>query len=248
MNRPVTPRHLFGPVFSRRLGRSLGVDLVPFKTCSYDCVYCECGATTCLSVTRQEFFPVREVLDELDKFLESSPGLDYITLSGDGEPTLSLSLGEVIRHIRNQYPSYRIAVLTNASLLGVPQVRLDLRSADLVLPTFSTMEEETFRAIHRPVPGITARSILDGIVQFRREFSGEIWLEVFIIPGMNTSDDELAELRRVIPLIHPDRIQVNTLDRPGTEGWVNPASQEEIERVLSVLGLTDSEGLASEYH
>lgn len=242
------PDHLFGPVFSRRLGHSLGIDLVPFKTCTYDCIYCECGATTGMSATRQEFFPVREVLDELDHYLVSSPGLDYITFSGDGEPTLSLSIGEVIRYLRVRYPSYRIAVLTNASLLNDPAVRLDLLSADLVLPTFSTGNEDTFRAIHRPISGITAQSVLEGIIQFRKEFSGKIWLEVFIIPGMNTSDREMGDLRRVISMMGPDRVQINTLDRPGTERWVSPASLLEIERVLSCLGIMGAEGLESEYH
>jgi wyosine [tRNA(Phe)-imidazoG37] synthetase (radical SAM superfamily) len=128
---------LFGPVHSRRLGRSLGIDLVPFKTCTYNCVYCECGPTTVESIERGEFFPIREVLAELRDYLSGSPELDFITFSGSGEPTLSSSIGEVIRFLKDSYPSYRIAVLTNGSLFWRPDVRGELLPADVILPTLS---------------------------------------------------------------------------------------------------------------
>ncbi|HSQ94347.1 MAG TPA: radical SAM protein, partial [Methanoregula sp.] len=195
--------HLFGPVSSRRLGRSLGIDLVPFKTCTYDCVYCECGATTEASGQRQEFFPVGEVLKELSHFLSSSPTLDFITFSGSGEPTLSLSIGEVICFLKDRYPAYRVAVLTNGTLLTDPDVRKDLLKADVVLPTLSTVNETTFRRIHRTVPEIDVAGIIDGLERFRREYAGEIRLEVFIIPGLNTTDSELAGLRDAVHLIRP---------------------------------------------
>ncbi len=227
--------HIFGPVSSRRLGRSLGIDLVPFKTCTYNCVYCECGATTHLTTGRKTFFPVEELYAELSDFLSSSPILDFITFSGSGEPTLSLSIGEVIRFLKDNYPSYRVAVLTNGSLLSDPDVRRDLLSADIVLPTLSTVVKQTFSKIHRPDPKISLESMLTGLVQFRREYSGEIWLEVFIIPGINTSDEELAGLLKIIREIKPDRVQLNTLDRPGTEEWVLPANRAELDRVQRML-------------
>ena len=227
--------HIFGPVSSRRLGRSLGIDLVPFKTCTYNCVYCECGATTHLTTRRKTFFPVEELYAELTAFLSSSPILDFITFSGSGEPTLSLSIGEVIRFLKDNYPSYRVAVLTNGSLLSDPDVRRDLLSADIVLPTLSTVVKQTFLKIHRPDPEIPLESMLMGLVQFRKEYSGEIWLEVFIIPGINTSDEELAGLLEIIREIKPDRVQLNTLDRPGTEEWVLPANRAELDRVQRML-------------
>jgi wyosine [tRNA(Phe)-imidazoG37] synthetase (radical SAM superfamily) len=141
--------HIFGPVHSRRLGRSLGVDLVPFKTCSYDCVYCECGHTTNEIVERCEFFPTKDVLEELHDYLSPSPRLDFITFSGSGEPTLSSTIGKVIQFIKSAFPSYRIAVLTNGSLLWRPDVRKDLLLADIVLPTLSSVFESTFQRIHR---------------------------------------------------------------------------------------------------
>jgi wyosine [tRNA(Phe)-imidazoG37] synthetase (radical SAM superfamily) len=237
--------HLFGPVSSRRLGRSLGIDLVPFKTCTYDCVYCECGATTVETIQRQEFFPADEVIGELSLYLSQSPSLDYITFSGSGEPTLSLSIGRVIRFLKERFPRYRIAVLTNGSLLSDPGVRRDLLPADVVLPTLSTINEETFRRIHRPAPGIGAAEILDAILQFRREYTGQIWLEVFIIPGINTSDEELAGLHDAIHRIHPDRVQLNTLDRPGTEDFVRPATPAELERIAQVLDYAGTETVDS---
>lgn len=230
--------HLFGPVHSRRLGRSLGIDLVPVKTCSFDCVYCECGHTTRETTERQEFFPLREVLEELRTYLSSAPVLDFITFSGSGEPTLSTSIGDVICFLKESYPQYRVAVLTNGSLFWRFDVRNDLMQADLVLPTLSSVFEETFSRIQRPAPGIHVAEVIEGLIQFRREYAGEIWLEVFIIPGINTSRRELEGLRVAIEQIAPDKVQVNTLDRPGTEHWVRPASPAELERIRGALGIS----------
>lgn len=228
-------QHIFGPVSSRRLGRSLGIDLVPFKTCTYNCVYCECGATTRRTTRREIFFPIDELYAELAEFLSSSPPLDFITFSGSGEPTLSLSIGDVIRFLKDNYPSYRVAVLTNGSLLSDPDVRRDLLPADVILPTLSTVVKQTFLKIHRPDPGISLERMLKGLVQFRKEYSGEIWLEVFIIPRINTSDEEIAGLLEIIREIKPDRVQLNTLDRPGTEEWVLSANRSELDRVQRML-------------
>lgn len=238
--------YLFGPVYSRRLGRSLGIDLVPLKTCTYDCVYCECGRTTSMTTTRQDFFPLPDIIQEIDEYLSTSPRLDYVTLAGSGEPTLSTRLGPVIRHLKTAWPAYRIAVLTCGSLLTVPEVRNEILDADVVIPTLSTGIEKTFNQIHRPAPGISCCRIVDGIIRFRDQFSGEIWLEVFIIPGVNTSDIELSALRRAICRIHADRVQINTLDRPGTCMWVTPASPEELLRIRKILNCQNTEIIPSE--
>jgi wyosine [tRNA(Phe)-imidazoG37] synthetase (radical SAM superfamily) len=235
--------HLFGPVLSRRLGRSLGVDLVPYKVCSFDCVYCECGDTTKVVLEREDFFPVEEVLDELEDYLSRSPVLDHITFSGSGEPTLSLSIGMCIRYLKERFPSYRVAVLTNGTLLWKEDVRSDLLEADIVLPTLSSAIEETYRRIHRPAPGLIVKLIIAGIEQFRKEYKGEIWLEIFIIPGINTTKTELEALRKAIQRIHPDRVQLNTLDRPGTESWVIPASPGELLKIRDMLGLAGVEAV-----
>jgi wyosine [tRNA(Phe)-imidazoG37] synthetase (radical SAM superfamily) len=210
-------------------------------------VYCECGATTRLTAKRQAFFPVEEVVSELSHFLSTSPSLDFITFSGDGEPTLSLSIGQVIRYLKEQFPAYRVAILTNGSLLSDPVVRKDLLPADVVLPTLSSVCEETFRAINRPVPSAGSTAAIEGLIRFRREYPGEIWLEIFIIPGLNTTDAELAGLKDAIRRIRPDRVQLNTLDRPGTEGWVRPASPEDLARIAGVLDYAGTDAVKSTF-
>jgi wyosine [tRNA(Phe)-imidazoG37] synthetase (radical SAM superfamily) len=227
----MTENHIFGPVMSRRLGRSLGIDLLPFKTCSYDCVYCECGATTHITTKRAEFFPTEEVISQLDTVLRERPTLDYITFAGSGEPTLSLSIGRIIRHLKTAYPEYKVAVLTNGSLLGNKEVAADLSQADLVIPTLTSTSQETFEKIHRPDTCLLIKTIISDILEFRKEFHGEIWLEIFLIPDLNTSLEELASLRDVIDKIQPARIQLNTLDRPAAEDWVTAPGPDELENI-----------------
>ncbi|MEN6395527.1 MAG: radical SAM protein [Methanoregula sp.] len=227
----MTANHIFGPVCSRRLGRSLGIDLLPFKTCSYNCVYCECGATNHLTTARSEFFPAGEVIAELDTVLAQKPTLDYVTLAGSGEPTLSLSLGKIITHLKTTYPEYPVAVLTNGSLFSDPDVRSDVSKADLVIPTLTSTNQETFERIHRPAPGLSVTRIIRGLVELRKEFSGQLWLEVFLVPPLNTSAGELAATRDAIAEIRPDRIQINTLDRPATEAWVTAPDPVELRRI-----------------
>lgn len=233
--------HLFGPVSSRRLGHSLGIDLVPYKVCSFDCVYCEVGRTTCKTTERREFFPPSELEDELARFFSTDTALDFLTLSGSGEPTLSLSLGRVIAFSKSRFPSYPLAVLTNGSLLWDREVQRELLFADVVLPTLCTVDEETFQRIHRPAPGLTIEKIIRGLREFRTVYKGEIWLEVFLIPGVNMDRDHLSALGDEIGRIHPDRVQLNTLDRPGTEAWVRPAGRKELDEAARILGLPCTE-------
>lgn len=232
----MTQKHIFGPVLSRRLGLSLGVDLIPFKTCSYDCAYCECGHTTNKTITRQDFFPAEEVTAELCDVLSSHPHLDSITLAGSGEPTLSRSLGPVIAFVKREYPEYTMSVLTNGSLMSDAGVREELALADRVIPTLTSVSQETFERIHRPHSSLRIEEIIEGMVQFRTLNSGALWLEVFVIPNVNTTDAELEGLKAAIEQINPDLVQLNTLDRPSAEGWVEAATDAELERVRDVLG------------
>ncbi|MCK9308387.1 MAG: radical SAM protein [Methanoculleus sp.] len=229
-------RYLFGPVPSRRLGISLGIDLVPYKTCAFDCIYCECGQTTNLTCERREYVPTDRVIAELDDYLATAPDLDYVTFAGSGEPTLHTGIGEIIAFIKDRYPRYRVAVLTNSAFLTDPEVRAALMQADLVVPSLDAVSEEVFERINRPCPGLTAGQVLAGVVTFAREFPGEVWLEVFIVPGENDTEEELLRLRDAVAAIGPDRVQVNTLDRPGTEIWVQPATPGAVERIASMLG------------
>lgn len=229
-------RHIFGPVLSRRLGLSLGVDLVPFKVCSYDCAYCECGHTTDLTLKRKTFVPAGVVMAELRTVLASRPALDTITLAGSGEPTLSLALGPVIAAIKREFPEYTVSVLTNGSLLSDPAVQDELLPADRVIPTLSSVSQQTFERIHHPHPSLKIDTIIDGMIGFRKRYTGQLWLEIFIIPGLNTTDEELDGLKAAVARIRPDYIQLNTLDRPPADTWVRPASADELERVREYLG------------
>jgi len=219
-------KHLFGPVMSRRLGVSLGVDVVPYKYCPLNCVYCEVQSTTNLSTRREEFFSTKEIIDELDTFLATAPYLDYITFSGAGEPTLNSGLGEIVQYIKTNYPGYKLALLTNGVLLGDAQVRSEVLSCDIVLPSLDSATQEGYSKVNRPCPGLMADDLINGLVQFRKEYIGKMWLEVFFIPGVNDNEGELEALATAIARIVPDLVQLNSLDRPGAEDWVTPMSVE----------------------
>jgi len=234
-------KHIFGPVLSRRLGLSLGIDLIPFKTCTYDCAYCECGHTTDKTVTRRNYFPAEEVMTELRTVLSSHPALDSVTFAGSGEPTLALSLGPVIAAIKREFPDHTVSVLTNGSLLSDRSVQDELLPADRVIPTLSSVSQKTFENIHHPHPSLKIEKIIGGMIEFRKKYTGQLWLEVFIVPGLNTTNVELAGLRSAISRIQPDRIQLNTLDRPPAEEWIGAASDTDLERIRKVLDLPGNE-------
>ncbi len=228
-------RHIFGPVPSRRLGFSLGIDLVPLKTCTLNCVYCECGETTNLTVERKNYIPLEEVFNELEDYLEKKPQLDYITFSGSGEPTLHAGIGEVVDFIKGNYPGYRLCLLTNSTLLNDETVRAQINRVDLIIPSLDAATENTFQQINRPNPIINCNQLNEGLIQLRHEYSGEIWLEVFIVPGLNDTSKELVSLKKAIKKIKPDLVQVGTLDRPGTEEWVESADQSKMEEIAFFL-------------
>ncbi|MCA1792751.1 MAG: radical SAM protein [Desulfotignum sp.] len=228
-------RHLFGPVLSRRLGISLGVDLVTHKICSMNCVYCECGETTVLTNERRQYVSCEDVCRELDHYWAYNDDPDYITFSGSGEPTLNIGLGQVIAHITKKKPGIQVAVLTNATLMGDPGVRAELALADLVVPSVDAVSPETFYRINRPCTSIQPADMIEGIADFRKQFSGDVWLEIFVLPGINDTPKELALLKTAIQKIQPHRVQLNTLDRPGTVSTLRPATPQELERVIHIL-------------
>jgi len=230
-------RHLFGPVPSRRLGMSLGIDLVPRKVCSFDCVYCEVGATTLLTLEKKEYVLLDRIKEELTQFFAENPDPEFITFSGSGEPTLNSRIGEVIALVRQIKRSIPIAVLTNGSMLHEPIVRDALLDADVVLPSLDAATQEVFEKINRPAKGLTIETYIQGIVEFRREFIGKMWLEVFILPGYNDTENELIALKKAIQQINPDSVQLNTLDRPGTVANLRGAMREELESIISFWDL-----------
>jgi len=225
-------RYVFGPVPSRRLGRSLGVDLVPFKTCSYDCIYCQLGRTTSKTIDRREWVPLAEVVDEVQKRLSSEP--DYITLSGSGEPTLHGRVGELIARIK-EITDIPVAVLTNGSLLWQADVRQQLLGADLVVPSLDAGDESMFRLVNRPHQGVSFEQMLAGLIGFRRQFRGEYWLEVFILGAYTSIPAELSKLAECVGRIRPDRVQLNTVTRPPAEKHAVGVSPERLAEFRSVF-------------
>ncbi len=237
-------KHIFGPVPSRRLGISLGIDLVTHKICSLDCLYCECGKTTLSTLERREYVKFEDVKKELDYYWKHNADPDYITFSGSGEPTLNSRLGDVIEYIKEEKPKIMVAVLTNSTLFFDPDVQKELLKADLVIPSLDAASKMGFERINRPKKGLEVRSIVSGIETFANQYKGRLWLEVLILPGINDSKTDLLQLKTAIEKINPDRVQINTLDRPGTVLDLKPASKSDLEKVIQTIGFHNTEIVA----
>jgi wyosine [tRNA(Phe)-imidazoG37] synthetase (radical SAM superfamily) len=229
-------QHIYGPVPSRRLGRSLGIDLVPHKICTYDCIYCQIGKTTKRTLLRKEYVPVKEVLKEVELFLqeEFSP-IDHFSLSGSGEPTLHSKIGSVIKEIK-AISSIPIAVITNGSLLFQKKVREDLLGADIVLPSLDAVTSDAFQRINRPHPKLSVEKVIEGIAEFRKVYNGQIWLEILFCKGFNDTSIELQKMKEAVKRIQPDLIHINTVVRPPSEDWVKPLSQKGLEKIKAFFG------------
>jgi wyosine [tRNA(Phe)-imidazoG37] synthetase (radical SAM superfamily) len=181
-------------------------------------------------VERREYVPTAGVIRELDDFLAGHPPPDFVTFSGAGEPTLHVGIGTILAHVKAAHRA-PVALITNATLLYRAEVRRELRDFDVVLPSLDSATAAGLRQINRPHPDVGPEQIVDGLADFRQEFPGEIWLEIFLLHPLNTTDSELQRLQAAIDRIRPDRVQLNSLDRPGTETWVekvSPADQESI--------------------
>jgi wyosine [tRNA(Phe)-imidazoG37] synthetase (radical SAM superfamily) len=228
-------QYTYGPVPSRRLGRSLGVDIVPMKTCSLNCVYCQLRPTERTTRERAEYAPVDEVVEEVCRVLADGCAPDYVTLGGSGEPTLHAAFGRVAEGVRacTETP---IALITNGTMFHLPEVRAQCGAIDLVLPSLDAGDEETYRLMNRPDPELSLAMLVDGLAALREEFEGEIWLEVFLVEGVNTADDQLRAMRRCIERVRPDRVQLNTAVRPAAEAYVQPAPPHVMEHAREVLG------------
>ncbi len=227
--------HVFGPVPSRRLGRSLGVDPVPLKTCSFDCVYCQLGRTTRLTTERQAFVPAMELIADLQAVHDSGCRPDWVTLSGSGEPTLSTEIRETIAWAR-RHMDVPVAVLTNGSLLWRDDVRRDVSEADLLIPSLDAALPHTYRRLNRPCQELELDRIIEGLIAARRDCRGRMWLEVMLVAGFNDSEEQLRALRAAIDRIGPDAVQVNTVRRPPAEAEARPVAKAALERVAHALG------------
>jgi len=235
MNNKKTFANLYGPVPSRRLGFSLGIDFIPFKTCSLDCIYCQLGHVPDKIVTRKDYILASEVLSQIKEKIASGVRIDYITFSGSGEPTLNAEIGKLIRGIK-QLTKIPVAVLTNSTLLQHNEVRTALSAADLVVPSLDAVTQDVFEKINRPHPSIQISDILSGLKKFRREFKGKIWIEILLVKGINDSPLHLKKLKTVLEELHPDRVQLNSVVRPPAESFARPLSLDELEKIRDFLG------------
>jgi wyosine [tRNA(Phe)-imidazoG37] synthetase (radical SAM superfamily) len=228
-------KYLYGPVPSRRLGRSLGVDIVPAKVCTLDCVYCQIGRTTDKSVERKNYTDIEAVLAELKERLVRELKADFITISGSGEPTLHSRLGELINGIK-KITDIPVAIITNGTLLYRPDVRADCAKADVVLPSLDAGDEQTFQRINRPHTDISIEKLISGLCSFRKEFAGQIWLEVFFVEGLNTDSEQIDKIKSAVECICPDKVQLNTAVRPTAEPNVKSVDAEKLKSIADLLG------------
>jgi wyosine [tRNA(Phe)-imidazoG37] synthetase (radical SAM superfamily) len=231
----VKQRLIYGPVPSRRLGYSLGVDLVPHKVCSYDCIYCQLGRTKQKTIERKPYTPAEDILNQVHQKLKEGLAADYITLAGSGEPTLSTEIGPLIQGIK-KLTDIPIAVLTNGSLLGTREVREALMEADAVLPSLDAHDEEGFQTINRPHPEIRLESVLEGLLAFRKEYPGQIWLEVFILSGLNATPTDATHFKHWIDKMNPQKVHVNTAVRPSAETYARKVPAQEMATFCSIIG------------
>jgi wyosine [tRNA(Phe)-imidazoG37] synthetase (radical SAM superfamily) len=222
--------YLFGPVPSRRFQRSLGVDLTPRKTCTLDCIFCQLGRTTHKTMTRKEYVPTENVIMELGAWIKAGGKADYITLSGSGEPTLHSGFGEVLRFIRSQ-SSIPAVLLTNGTLLYLPEVQEAASYAHVVKVSLSGWDQASFEWVNRPHPELSFQQVIEGQKTFRARFKGQLWLEVFLVAGMNALPSEVAKIAALAEAIHPDRIHLNTSVRPPSEDFAVSVSKDRLERL-----------------
>ena len=231
--------YIFGPVPTRRLGQSLGIDPVPLKTCNWNCVYCQLGRSKPMVNERKDFFPADEILAEAkNALLAHQPGeIDWVTFVGSGETTLHASLGWLIREVK-KITRLPVAVITNGSLLYLPEVRQELLASDAVLPSLDAGTPELYQQINRPYPGLSFDSLLDGLITFSEEYQGKLWVEVMLVKDINDTEDQLSKIASALNRIKPDEVHIMQPTRPPVETWVKPPSEDGLRRASAILGNT----------
>ena len=227
-------KHLFGPLISRRFGRSLGVDLCPMKTCSYDCIFCQLGRTTKKTIIREEFFPLEEICDEIAHWVKTDGNAEYITLAGSGEPTLYSRFGELIDFIHSK-TDVPVLLLSNGSLFWQPEVREAAAKADVVKLSMSAWNQNLFENINRPDLSITFERMIEGEIAFRNEYKGKLILEVFLLLGINAIHTDVLKIAEFANKISPDTIHLNTVTRPAAEDFAYSVNQEELKEFAGLF-------------
>ncbi|MFH1692287.1 MAG: radical SAM protein [Candidatus Omnitrophota bacterium] len=248
-------RYIYGPVKSRRLGNSLGISVVDYKVCSYDCVYCQLKATTTKTLRRKKYIQPKDIIGEVREFLVSHQKhpvpkrrlswpvsqeslmehIDFITFSGSGEPTLNSCIGYLIKEVK-RLTSIPVVLITNSSTLMKRQVRKEILKADIIIPSLDAVTQDIFEKIDRPAKGIHVQDIINALVQLRKEYKGEIWLEIMLVKGLNDSFPYILQMKEVVQLIRPDKIHINSPVRPPAEGWVKPVSSAALKKIKQVFG------------
>lgn len=226
---------IFGPVPSRRLGFSLGVDTIPFKTCSLNCIYCQLGRTINKTIQRKEYIAADDILREIEEVLREGKRIDYITFSGSGEPTLNSEIRRMISRIK-ELTSIPLAILTNGTLLYQSRIREDLMEADLVIPSLDSVSQKIFEMVNRPHPSLKIDEIITGIDSFSQEFNGKVWLEIMVVKGINDSLEEIEKAAQVIKQMNLEKIQLNTVVRPPAEEFARPLTREDLKNIKTILG------------
>jgi wyosine [tRNA(Phe)-imidazoG37] synthetase (radical SAM superfamily) len=231
--------YVFGPVPSRRLGQSLGIDTIPLKTCNWNCVYCQLGRTRPVVNQRKSYVPPQEIVRQVQEALaiHKPDDIDWITFVGSGEPTLHAEFGWLVRQVK-ALTDIPVAVITNGSLLYLPEVREELAAADAVLPTLDAGSANLYRKINRPHPEITFERLVKGLIAFREEYGGKLWLEIMLVQGLNDSVDALHHIATVLRRIGPDVVHISLPSRPPAETWVRPPGEEGLMRATAILGDT----------
>jgi len=233
-------RYIYGPVKSRRLNHSLGVNLVSYKVCPFDCVYCQLKKTSDLTLARKEYVKASAILSEIKQFLKNRPKdqeLDYITLSGSGESLLNSKINKIIQGIKKM-TSIPVAVITDSALLSYKRIRNEILDCDIILPSLDAVTQDVFEKIDRPHKSLKISDIIEGLICLRKEFKGQIWLEVMIIKDINDDYEYIKRFKEVISKIKPDRIQLNSVARPPSESWVKSPSPERLKKIQALLGNT----------
>ena len=238
-------RYLFGPVPSRRLGLSLGVDLNPVKVCTENCVFCQIGQTTELTLARREWVPTADVIAAFERWRAGGAAADFITLAGSGEPTLHTGFGDVLRHVRGA-GKYKTALLSNGSLMWLPEVRRDAAAADVVKVTISAWDEASFQRIHRPAAGLTFEKLMAGARALRNEFAGQLWVEVMLLRGYNDLPEQVRAIAELVRGVRPDAVHLNTVMRPAQAGV--PVARVSEARLREVAGFFEPAGEVPEFH
>lgn len=222
---------IFGPVLSRRLGYSLGIDLLPFKTCNQDCLYCEVAKSNNITEKRENFININNLISQIKQIKGE---IDYITLAGSGEPTLHANLDQIIRSLKQNFNS-PIVLITNSLLLSKAEVREELLDCDIVLPSLDAVQQKIFQQLNRPIKNVNITGVIDGLIAFRKKFKGQIWLEILFCKNINDSKEHILDFKKAINKINPDKIQLNSVDRPPAYSTALSLSLTELQQIAELL-------------